>query len=223
MTPSTPSTALTASNPSTPSTPSTASTPSGHGEITNNDELVFFANDAFPRSFRYDQTLNPLFPNFADISLSKVDAVTILDACHVGIATRSPGQIEIGRAAEVVAAVQADQYAFSRKQGRISFTLKLATEIAFRRRRGDASVSFVTVRVLIGLAAGVTAMKLVTARNFVLKTVEFNSNGMHTKMYLILEQDIKILLHFPMKTARPLNSWMAFRCECMIELVLDKS
>ena len=35
------------------------------------------------------------------ISLSKVDAVTILDACHVGIATRSPGQI--GRAAEVVA------------------------------------------------------------------------------------------------------------------------
>lgn len=25
------------------------------------------------------------------------------------------------------------------------------------------------------------------------------------------------------KMARPLNSWMAFRCECMIELILDKS
>ena len=114
----------------------------GHGKKTNNDKSVFLADDAFPRSFRYDQILNPFFPNFADISLFKVDAITILDACYVGIATRFPAHIKIGQAAEVVAAVQANPFAFLRKDGQISFTLKLATKIAFRRRREDASINF---------------------------------------------------------------------------------
>lgn len=111
----------------------------GHGKINNKDELVFFADDAYPRSFRFDFTLNPLFTLFAEIPLSKVDAVTILDACHVGIATRSPSQT--GRAAEVVSAVRADQHAFSRPN-QITFTARLANEIAFRCGRAHASLSF---------------------------------------------------------------------------------
>lgn len=111
----------------------------GHGKINNKDELLFFADEAYPRSFRYDFTLNPLFTLFEEIPLCKVDAVTILDACHVGIATRSAGQT--GRAAEVVSAVRAGQYAFSR-HNRITFTARLANEIAFRRGRAHASFSF---------------------------------------------------------------------------------
>lgn len=111
----------------------------GHGKINNKDELIFFADDAYPRSFRYGFTLNPLFTLFAEIPLSKVDAVTILYACHVGIATRSPGQT--GRAAEVVSAVRAGQHAFSR-HNQITFTTRLANQIAFRRGRAHASLSF---------------------------------------------------------------------------------
>ena len=70
----------------------------GYGKITNNDKLVFFADNVFLQSFYYDQTLNPLFSNFADILLSKVDVVTIIDACHIGIATRFFGQIKIKQA-----------------------------------------------------------------------------------------------------------------------------
>lgn len=76
---------------------------------------------------------------FEEISLSKIDAVTILNACHVGIATRSPD--ETGRAAEVVSAVREDQKAFA-KQSRITFTSRLANEIALRRGRAHASLSF---------------------------------------------------------------------------------
>lgn len=71
-----------------------------------NEELGFFADSAFPRSFRFNFTLNPLFAPFEEIILDQVDAVTILDACHVGIATRCSTQI--GRAAEVVSAVRAN-------------------------------------------------------------------------------------------------------------------
>lgn len=82
----------------------------GHGKIDRNEELVFFADLAYPRSFRFNFTLNPLVTPFEEICLDKIDAVTILDACQVGIATRSSAQA--GRAAEVVSAVRADQKAF---------------------------------------------------------------------------------------------------------------
>lgn len=83
----------------------------GHGMINKNEELVFFADSAYPRSFRFNFTLNPLFAPFEEIISDQVDVVTILDACQVGIATRCSTQI--GRAAEVVSAVRENQTAFS--------------------------------------------------------------------------------------------------------------
>lgn len=107
-------------------------------KVNKNEELVFFAHSAYPRTFRYNFTLNPLFTPFA-ITLDQVDAVTILDACHVGFATRDATQI--GRAAEVVSAVREDQKAFP-KQNRVIFTSRLASEIALRRGQAHASISF---------------------------------------------------------------------------------
>ncbi|MCJ1348392.1 hypothetical protein MMC31_006624 [Peltigera leucophlebia] len=46
-------------------------------------------------------------PHMAESHLDKIEAVTILDTCQVGIATRSSSQTE--RAAEVVSAVRANQ------------------------------------------------------------------------------------------------------------------
>lgn len=111
----------------------------GHKLIDKKDELVLLADPAYPRSIRFNYTLNPLFAPFEEISLSKIDAVTILDEYHVGIATRSPD--ETGSAAEVVLAVREDQKAFA-KQSRITFTSRLANEIALRRGRAHASLSF---------------------------------------------------------------------------------
>lgn len=111
----------------------------GHGMIDKNEELVFFADSAYPRTFRFNFTLNPLFAPFEEIYLDKIDAVTILDACQVGIATRSSTQT--GRAAEVVSAVRANQTAFS-KQNQITLTSRLASEVDLRRGRAHASISF---------------------------------------------------------------------------------
>lgn len=101
----------------------------GHGKVDKNEELVFFADSACPRTFRYNFTLNPLFTPFA-ITLDQVDAVTILDACHVRFVTR--GSTQTGRASEVVSAVRENQKALP-KQNRITFTSRLASEIALRR------------------------------------------------------------------------------------------
>ncbi|MCJ1346354.1 hypothetical protein MMC31_004570, partial [Peltigera leucophlebia] len=117
----------------------------GHGMIDKNEELVFFADSAYPRTFRFNYTLNPLFATFPlfapseEITLDKIDAVTILDACQVGIATRSCAQT--GRAAEVVSAVRANQTAFS-NQNQITFTSRLASEVTLRRGMAHASMSF---------------------------------------------------------------------------------
>ena len=75
----------------------------GHEKINNEDELVFFANDTYPRLFHFDFMLNLLFTLFAEIPLSKVDAITILDVCHIGIVTRFFSQIR--QAAKVVSVV----------------------------------------------------------------------------------------------------------------------
>lgn len=111
----------------------------GHGKINQNEELIFFADSAYPWSFRFNVTLNPLFAPFKEIILDQVDALTILDACHVGIATRCSTQI--GRTAEVVSAVRANQIAFSKKN-QITFTWRLASEVALRRGRAHAPLSF---------------------------------------------------------------------------------
>lgn len=55
------------------------------------DELLFFADPAYPRAHRFDFTLNPLFASCEEILLDMTDAVTILDVCYVGIATQSSG------------------------------------------------------------------------------------------------------------------------------------
>lgn len=36
----------------------------GHGKINQNEELIFFADSAYPRSFCFNFTLNPLFAPF---------------------------------------------------------------------------------------------------------------------------------------------------------------
>ena len=46
---------------------------------------------------------------------------------------------------------------------------------------------------MIGLAVGVSAMKMAAAERLILKAVEIDGDGMHTEMDLI-KQDIKILL-----------------------------
>lgn len=56
------------------------------------DELVFCAHSAYPRSFRFHFTLNPLFAPFKEISFDKIDAVTIFDRCPSALPTsRSSG------------------------------------------------------------------------------------------------------------------------------------
>lgn len=84
----------------------------GHGKINNKDELVSFADDAYfslDHSDLISRSILSLLPS-KGFRQDKIDAVTILNACHVGIATQSPGQT--GKAAEVVSAVRAKRHAF---------------------------------------------------------------------------------------------------------------
>ena len=116
----------------------------GHCRKGENDELEFFGDDAFPKSFRYNNTINPRMNRFDEFEiLGNTDIITILDSCHAGLATR--GTSSAGRSAEIISAVRSEQLALG-NVGKIktnrTFTARLSDLVARKRGRGHESLSF---------------------------------------------------------------------------------
>ncbi|KAI9837677.1 MAG: hypothetical protein M1837_002719 [Sclerophora amabilis] len=120
----------------------------GHGNLDQNNRLVFSASPQNPRSFLFNDLLWPFGVIGSDLQygpqeILNLDVLIILDSCHAGAAKR--GSPNLPLTVEVIGAVAADQVANGNAPDREkttneTFTSKIADEIAHLRGQGFASV-----------------------------------------------------------------------------------
>jgi hypothetical protein len=118
----------------------------GHAGLDVDDKIIFC--DTIPSHQKlYHNTFEELYGENSD-ALSKTDMVLIFDSCYSGLITR--GSETIGRSVELISAVGSAQKALGNftdlaRTQNITFTCRLATEVARRAGRGDAAISFAEI------------------------------------------------------------------------------